>query len=186
MEVFDVSMLKAGKQEVYEQLFAALYGPLCNYAASILKNMEEAEETVQNTFCKLWDLRAEIDIKTSIKSYMYRIVHNECMNRLRQIKNHAEHNFQYAQSKGEKNNDLEENIFGSELEIEIHKTINALPPRCREVFLKSRIGNLSYSKIAAELNISVNTVENQMVKALRILRESLKDYMPVVWLLIFI
>ena len=162
----------------------AFYTPLCNYAFSILKDDEEAEDIVQKTFCMLWDKRETIEIKTSVKSYLYRIIHNECLNKIRQNKIRAEHNQVYVSEKDTSTNDVEGAFIGNELKQRISVAIDKLPPRCREVFVKSRMEQLMYSEIAAEMNISVNTVENQMAKALRILRQNLKDYLPLLLLLI--
>ena len=183
-EVINIEELKSGKHIVYEQLFTTFYTPLCNYAFSILKDSEEAEDIVQKAFCLLWDKRAVIEIKTSVKSYLYRMIHNECLNRIKQNKIRAEHNRSYVYGKEEQVNDVENSISATELGQKITASIDKLPPRCREVFMKSRVEQLLYSEIAAEMNISVNTVENQMVKALRLLRESLHDYMPLFLLLI--
>ena len=183
-EIFNIKDLKTGKHVVYKQLFMAFYTPLCNYAFSILKDDEEAEDIVQKTFCMLWDKREIIEIKTSVKSYLYRIIHNECLNKIRQNKIRAEHNQIYVSEKDTSTNDVEGAFIGNELKQRISVAIDKLPPRCREVFVKSRMEQLMYSEIAAEMNISVNTVENQMAKALRILRENLKDYVPLLLLLI--
>ncbi|MDR2927983.1 MAG: RNA polymerase sigma-70 factor [Cytophagaceae bacterium] len=185
-ESIDINELKAGKHETYERMFAGFYVSLCSYACSILKDSEEAEDVVQKTFCLLWDRRNDIEIRTSVKSYLYRIVHNECMNRMRRIKIRSQHDRIYADSKDEQTNSTEENYLGLELDAVIRKAIDTLPPRCREVFVKSRMEQLSYSEIAEAMNISANTVENQMAKALRTLREILKEYMTVVWLLFFL
>ena len=162
----------------------AFYTPLCNYAFSILKDDGEAEDIVQKTFCMLWDKREIIEIKTSVKSYLYRIIHNECLNKIRQNKIRSEHNQIYAYEKNTSLNDVEGVFIGNELEQRITVAIDRLPPRCREVFIKSRMDQFMYSEIATEMNISVNTVENQMAKALRLLRENLRDYAPLLLLLI--
>lgn len=178
--------LKEGKHSVYEELFNNLYTPLCNYAFSIIKNTEEVEDIVQKTFYKLWDQRETIDIKTSIKSYMYRMVHNACLNRIKQTKTRAEHNVSYVYEKGEYINDVEQSVYHSELEKSITEAIEKLPPKCREVFKMSRLEQLSYAEIALKLNISTNTVENHIAKALKILRNNLKDFLPLFLYLIFI
>ena len=184
VEIFNIKGLKAGKHVVYKQLFMAFYTPLCNYAFSILKDAGEAEDIVQKTFCMLWDKRENIEIKTSVKSYLYRVIHNECLNKIRQNKIRTEHNQIYVYEKDTSVYDVEDVFLGSELEQRIATAIDKLPPRCKEVFIKSRMEQLMYAEIASEMNISVNTVENQMAKALRLLRENLKDYATL--LLLFI
>lgn len=184
LQSIEIKDLQAGKHNVYEELFNNLYSPLCSYAFSIIKNTEEVEDIVQKTFYKLWDQRENIDIKTSIKSYMYRMVHNACLNKIRQTKTRAEHNTLYAYEKEEYVNDIEQGVYHSELEQNIMNCIESLPPKCREVFKMSRVEQLSYAEIAAKLDISTNTVENHIAKALKILRENLKDFLPLLLFLL--
>ena len=76
--------------------------------------------------------------------------------------------------------------MGNELEQQINTAIDVLPPQCKTVFMLSRFENLTYAEIGEQLKISVKTVDKHMVKALKILREQLKDYLPaLVWLLMF-
>lgn len=184
----DINNLQAGDYKEFEKLFNEWYVPLCNYAFSMLRDMEEARDMVQKTFYKLWDKRSELEIHTSIKSYLYRMVHNDCMNRIKQHKVREEHNavYAYENSSSENSNYVDSYIINNELQKQIEQAINDLPPRCAEVFRLSRIKQLSYAEIAEELNISSNTVETQIVKALKVLREKLKDYLPLVWLILIL
>ncbi len=169
--------LKLGDHKAYEKLFKEFYRPLYGYAYGILRNADEAEDLVQKMFCKLYDKRAEIEIHTSIKSYLYRIVHNDCMNKIKQHNIRSEHNEYYAYEKDTVSNNAESAVLMNELEQQIEITMNTLPPRCREVFQLSRYRQLSYAEIAKNLNISTNTVETQIVKALKLLRTGLKEYL---------
>jgi len=173
-----------GEHKAYEMLFKEFYAPLCRYAYSMLRDTDEAEDLVQKTFCKLYDQRESIEIHTSIKSYLYRIVHNNCLNRIKQQSTRAEHNLHYAYEKDTTSNHVENVVLANELEQKISTIVESLPPRCKEIFNMSRRQQLSYAEIAKELNISANTVETQIVKALRILRTGLKDYLSL--LIIFI
>ncbi len=164
-------------------LFRQFYAPLCHYAYSILRDSDEAEDMVQKLFCKLWDQRERIEIHTSIKSYLYRMVHNDCMNKIKQQGIRAGHNEHYVYTKEKESNEVENKVMASELEQRIEKIIESLPPRCREVFNMSRQEQRSYSEIAQTLKITTNTVETQIVKALRVLRKGLKDYLTVLILL---
>ncbi|NDV47227.1 RNA polymerase sigma-70 factor [Paludibacter sp. 221] len=168
-------------------LFSTWYVPLYNYAYSILHDQFEAEDMVQRTFYKLWDQRSDIVIHTSIKSYLYRMVHNNCLNKVKQQKIRSEHAVHIAYNSGSDSvNHTEHVVLHTELQTQIEKAIESLPPRCREVFSKSRFEQLSYAEIAKEMNISPATVETQIVKALRILREQLKDYVPLLIILLML
>jgi RNA polymerase sigma-70 factor (ECF subfamily) len=143
--------------------------------------MDEAEDVVQKMFCKLWDQRTELNIKTSIKSYLYRAVHNSCLNRIKQTKTRAEHNQRYTYNMPDTAGSS--SIEYSELQQQIAKALETLPPKCREVFELSRMQQLSYAEIAERLGISANTVENHIAKALKLLRGSLKDFLAILLIL---
>ena len=179
----DISDLKSGNHKSYEILFRHFYAPLCNYAYSILRDSDEAEDMTQKVFCKLWEQRERIEIHTSVKSYLYRAVHNDCMNRIKQYSIRTEHNEFYAYEKDLISNEVESAVLATDLEQQIEIIIENMPPRCREVFKMSRQQQLSYSEIAQTLQISANTVETQIVKALRMLRTGLKDYLIILTLL---
>lgn len=173
----DIAELKEVNEKAYEALFKQFYEPLCRYAYSILQNQEEVEDIVQETFCKLWDQRNKLEIHTSIKSYLYRMVHNTCLNKIKKTQMQSGHHEQIACNSVSSGNNVEYEIIHKELHRQIQDAIAALPERCRQVFMLSRIQQLSYMEIAQEMNISPNTVETQIVKALKTLRIQLKDYL---------
>lgn len=177
-----IADLRSGNQKSFEMLFTQWYAPLCGYAYSILADSDEAKDIAQRVFCKLWDQRAEIEIHTSLKSYLYRMAHNDCMNKIKERRVRAGHHQNIAYASVAEANDTENRISQNELQQQIYEAIESLPPRCKEVFKLSRFERLSYAEIAGRLNISANTVETQMVKALRFLRERLRDYLPLIFL----
>ena len=172
-----IKALSEGNHLVYEQLFDSVYESLCRYAYSILRDMDEAEDVVQKAFCKLWDQRESLSIQSSINSYLYRIVHNDSINVVHQQINHKEHNFKYSSGIHDSEDSVSDHIAVSELEQAIAKALETLPPQCRKVFELSRMEQLSYSEIASQLNISTNTVENHISKALKLLRTELKEFL---------
>lgn len=172
-----ISDLQAGNHKAYEMLFTQWYAPLCDYAYGIVYSTDEAEDIVQKMFCKLWDQRDKIDIHTSVKSYLYRIVHNDCLNRMKQLKNRDEHNQYLGFISNATVEDTSNQLIYNELKKKIEDAIDSLPPRCREVFKLSRYSYLSYAEIAEKLGISSHTVEKQISKALQVLRNNLQDYL---------
>jgi RNA polymerase sigma-70 factor (ECF subfamily) len=179
MQEVDIADLKAGNAKVFETLFKQWYEPLCRYAHSMLHDMDEAEDMAQKMFCKLWDQREKMEIHTSIKSYLYRMVHNACLNRIKQRQMQSEHHEQIAYSSITTESHVEHVVAHKELSRQIEIAIAELPERCREVFLLSRMQHLSYIQIAQKMQISPNTVETQIVKALKMLRIKLKDYFTI-------
>ena len=176
--------LRTGNHKAYEMLFTQWYAPLCDYAFSMLNNAVEAEDIVQKMFCGLWDKRSQIEIHTSIKSYLYRIVHNESLNRIKQQKIREEHHQYLAYTLNGTIEDTFNSLIYNELEQKIKAAIDNLPPRCREVFILSRYHYLSYTEIAEKLNIANHTVEKQITNALRILRIELQDYLIIIIILV--
>jgi RNA polymerase sigma-70 factor (ECF subfamily) len=178
--------LRNGNEVVFESLFKSYYERLCNYANTFINDIDEAEEMVQGTFLTLWEKHATIDIHTSLKSYLYRAVHNNCLNRIKHNSVRKEHREEFLHYADIEYEHTSQEILGKELEQKINSAIESLPPQCQTVFKLSRFENLTYNEIAEQLGISVKTIENHMIKALRILREQLKDYLPtLLWLLWF-
>lgn len=183
-EKYILDKLRSGDEQVFEEIFRTYYERLCNYANTILNDMDEAEEMVQNAFITVWEKHESLEIHTSLKSYLYRSVHNSCLNRVKHYKVRQIHGEAIKHQADILYDDASEDLVGKELEGVINQAIEELPQQCRMVFRLSRFENLSYAEIAEQLNISVKTVENHMVKALKTLREKLKDYLPVlIWLL---
>lgn len=178
--------VRQGDKKAFERLFNTYYSPLCNYAASLLKNIDDAEEVVQNTFFNIWNKREVLGINTSFKSYMYRAVHNDCLNKIKHGKVRALYAADYKTSVGANTGGNGSEILeAKELSSQITNAIASLPEQCGIVFKLSRFENLKYAEIAEQLEISVKTVENHMGKALKLLRAELKEYLPlVIWLLL--
>jgi RNA polymerase sigma-70 factor, ECF subfamily len=172
--------IRQGNERVFETVFRKHYQALCNYACGILKDMDDAEEVVQSIFMKFWEQREGIEINVSLKSYLYRAVHNTCLNRLKHLKIQEVHK-QYVGNFYEENHDSATEIMDKvELENRIADALEKLPEQCRLIFKMSRFEELKYQEIADKLGLSIKTIENQIGKALRIMRVELADYLPVV------
>lgn len=179
-----VSGLHNSDESVFETVFKNYYESLCNYASTMVCDMAEAEEIVQTTYLTIWENRESIDIHTSLKSYLYKSVYNSCLNWQKHYRVRRKHNENSRYQTELSVDDSSQQLLGKELEQQICLAIEAIPSKCRTVFKLSRFGNLTYSEIAEQLNLSVKTVDNHIVKALRILREKLKDYIPFLFLLL--
>lgn len=187
MELLDkniVDALRQGDEQVFETIFRTYYERLCNYANTILNDMDEAEEIVQGAFLTVWEKHDTLEIHTSVKSYLYRAVHNSCLNRVKHYKVRKTYGDSVKNQAELLHDDASQDFIGSELDAIVANAIDSLPDQCKLVFKLSRFENLTYAEIAEQLGISIKTVENHMVKALKVLREKLKDYLPVlIWLL---
>lgn len=133
---------------------------------------------VQNTFVEFWDKQGHVEIKVSEKSYLYTMVRNACLNVIKHKKVKQKHIEVTTASAVSFNGTSSDALITEELELKIQAALMELPEQCRMVFKLSRFEELKYAEIAQHLNISIKTVENHMGKALRIMREKLKDYLP--------
>jgi RNA polymerase sigma-70 factor (ECF subfamily) len=144
---------------------------------------EEARDIVQDVFVKFWNDCKKLDVQFSIRSYLFVAVKNKCFDVLR--KKNRNIKVQEISNEYDIADEAFETYILSELETLFNNSLTKLPERCREVFELSRLHGLKNREIAAKLNLSEKTVENQITKALHILREELKDYLPLLILFEF-
>lgn len=167
-----------GDEHAYELFFHQSFLRLCQFANKFLNNPEEAKEVVQETFISLWEKRDIIDPEESLLSYLFKIIQNKCVNKLRhkQVEDRYAEVFRLVYIE---HGDISpaESLFALELDESINRIVAGLPPQCRKVFELSRYDGLRYSEIATAMNISVKTVEAHISKALKILRDELRTYM---------
>lgn len=183
-ELFLYEEMKRGKEYAFDFFFNYYYPGLCVYAQKMISlPEEEARDIVQDVFVKFWNDCKKLDIQFSIRSYLFVAVKNKCFDVLR--KKNRNIKVQEISNEYDIADGAFESYILSELETLFNQSLNKLPERCREVFELSRLHGLKNREIAAKLNLSEKTVENQMTKALHILREELKDYLPLLILFEF-
>lgn len=154
----------------FEIVFNKLYVPLGMYVLRIVDDIDDAEDIVQDVFVEIWErirLGAEID---NMKSYLYMSVRNKALCFVKS--KHTAMSFEDLDSSEEVS---DEDIDTSERDARIWTAIDRLPDRCREIFLMSKRDGLSNEEIAEDLNLSIQTVKNQITKAFRSLREALGE-----------
>ncbi len=175
--------------EVFESIFKKYNKNLCFYAMKFVEDESIAQDIVQDVLLNLWDRQEIIEIEIVLRAYLFKSVFNRCLNHL----GHKKVTDKHHQIINRELKKIEVEYYGSsenhehslfELEIKIEKTMESLPPQCRNVFEMSRFKGLKNREIADELNISVKVVEKHITKALIIMRENLIDYLSL--LLIFI
>lgn len=163
-------------RQSFELLFRQYFPVLMNFSLKYLSNEDDAREVVHNVFINLWEKRDSVDSSSSLKSYLFSAVHNRSLNMIRDRKKFSDDTVPEEFSEENAQSLLEK----TELEEKIREVIDSLPEKCREIFEMNRFEGLKYNEIAKKLKISVKTVENQMSKALKILREKLAKYLALI------
>ncbi len=186
-----IKLLKSGNQKVFESIFQKYNGILFVYAKEYVVDTEVANEMVQETFLKLWEVKDTLSDNTTIQSYLYRITRNNCLNYLKHLKVHEKYKkltiarrMEISLNYSALSADSADKIISEELEEKIDFAIKSLPPKCKLIFKMSRQEEKKYKEIAEELNLSVKTIENQILKALKILRKHLEDYITIIIMLL--
>ena len=169
---------RPGDPADFDELYLQHYPALSRYAHTIVKDNVIAEDMVDNVFLKLMENADNLIRSTNLKAYLYRSIYNECMNYIKH--QHIETSFQ-KETIGEQLEEPAGNLRHQELKHAVAEALKLLPEQCRTVFQLSRYDELKYKEIALTLNISVNTVEKHMVKALKKLRIQLEDYLPLLF-----
>ena len=166
-----IGRIKSNDKRALKELFDQYFNMLCNIALRYTRDKDTAKDVVQSVFIKFWEKRSQLNITSSEKSYLCRMTVNESISYLRKEKKHFHGELAFDMSD---QNNTEKDVIQAEKVQTIHQAIATLPPRCQLIFKLSRFEEMTYKEIAAQLDISQKTVEHQMGKALRILRELLK------------
>lgn len=165
-----LGLLKRGDDKAFKQIYDRYSGPLFLFAIRKLKNEQDARDVVQEIFVVLWNKHRELDLYSSLSSYLYKSVHNRALNifvhrkyQTSYIRSFEDYLEKYAQ-------DADELLMQKELIDIIDHEIRLLPEKMREVFVLSRKEQMSHREIAERLGISEQTVKTQVKRALKILR----------------
>jgi len=161
----------------FEKLFRAYYEPLCRYAYQLVRDLDAAEEIVQEFFYNYWKNRETLEVKISLKAYLYRSIRNNSLRYLEHLSVTRKHAKEVMAVETELDTiSTSDELELNELNAIVDRTLSELPERCSRIFRLSRFEGLKYQEIAELLCISVKTVEADMGKALQHFRKNLKHY----------
>jgi RNA polymerase sigma-70 factor (ECF subfamily) len=161
------------KEAVVESLFRDNFEALTRLATKYIGDFDNSKDIVHEVFIAFWQKFDTLPADTQYKSYLFTAVRNKSLNYLRDHKKHLN----IADVEMQTSSEGEDSLESQELAREIDYALNLLPERCREVFELSRFEGMKYTQIADQLDISIKTVEAQMSKALRLMRDHLKDFL---------
>ena len=162
----------------FEQVFKTHFKNLHAYACTITRDDAAGEEVVQQVFTRLWERSDGLSISGSVSAYLYRAVYNESLNYLKHQNVRSAYGQHVVHTMKNETEHAGKRLQLKELEGRLAQAMNDLPEQCRTIFQLSRFEELKYREIADRLGLSVKTVENQMGKALKILRVKLVDFLP--------
>lgn len=166
-----LGLLREGDEAGLKILFDMFYRPLVMYAQQFILKKEDAEDLVQDVFIRFWETKSYLEVKSNIRSYIYKSVRNACLN---YIKTNIKYKFGTLNELPEVSEQemLDESDWNTYIE-EIYGKIDLLPARTQEIFKSIVIENKKYKEVAVQLNISVNTVKTLLSRALTLLRTDL-------------
>ncbi len=184
-EILLIKAFKEGDQKAFEKLFEQYHKKLYAFLFRLLNSKEDAEEIVQETFIKIWEKREDFIEGYPFQSFLFKIAKNAFLNLNRKKVNRKvfEDHLSFLNEISSENTD-DYVIFKETTEI-INTVICGLPPKRKEIFLLRRIEGFSRQEIANKLEISVITVDSQLLKANKYLKEELKKYSLLMIILFF-
>jgi len=168
--------------DVFEKTFREYYPVLCLFARKYVADADECKDLVHNVFLNLWQKRDEIDASQPLKPYLYRSVHNRCLNYLRDHKIIVRHDLMMDADKLEAYAESADLLEEAELSHKIKAALESLPEKCRKIFMLNRFEGKKYADIAEIEGVTVKAVEAQMTKALKLMRDNLKEYLRILLL----
>ena len=181
-ERFLLSAMQHGDLKAYGVLFRRYYPILCAYATKFVE-LKDAEEIVQDVMLWLWENRETQTFETSLSQYLFKTVYHRAINQIVRHQSQLSADTLFYENMQEM---LQDTDFYQleELQRRIREAVDALPPAYREAFVMHRFDNKSYKEIAEILQVSPKTVDYRIQQALKQLRITLKDYLPLILLLL--
>ncbi len=166
-----VSFLREGNEDALKLLYDNHVRKLHYFILRTAKSQQLAEDVVQDVFIKIWENRLQIDPEQPFKTYLYTIAKRHLLNLLKRVQHEADILDEIRKYTIPLENTTELHIEYSESNGILNEAISKLPPQCREVFIRCKMQGHSYKQVAAQLGITEGTVNGQMVKALRSIKE---------------
>lgn len=184
-----ITRVREGDKDAFNELFGIHWKSLVDYA-SLIVGRDNAQDVVQSVFLKVWENRSALKEGNSMRQYLLKAVYRTSVSLVRKEENNIRYRSWFARRIEEAlvgeydvdRNEVIKALYTKELSRDLETAISLLPPKCRKVFRMSYIDGLSGKEISESLGISVSTVNNQVHKALKILRSELCPYKVLVYI----
>lgn len=177
--------IQQGDVAAFEQLYKKYHPKAFAFCKSILRDSDKAKDVVQESFAAFWEHRTDIVATEAISAYLFRILRNGCLRQLRRdaLLNNFLNIDSVTLSELELRYHTEEqnilnDIYFRDLSERYQEALDRLPKQCRTIFRMNRNYGMRSEEIAGALNLSVRTVENQLYRGLKMIKKSLRDYLP--------
>ena len=179
--------IKAGDRNSFTEIYNRYNRQLFTHIFKILKDEEQSWDVLQNVFTTLWKNSSKIQIRVSLKSYLYRMARNFTINEIQKNKNQEKHIESFAKFLDQQQCQIANTINFNELSKCVNYELLNMGPRMREIFIKCRLENISYREVALIMGITENTVKTVLHRATKELRRKLSPFnVNVILLMLFL
>jgi len=189
-EDFDIiDALKKQDKRRFELFYKKYYRPLLTVAYRYVENTEIAEEIVHDVFITIWNKAGQLNIQSSMKSYLFRSIVNSSLNHIKKEKKQLEKQSAYkiAQERDLENGTDETNEADEALLKGLEDALALLPEKCKQVMYLSRFGKLKQQDIADQMEISIKTVKNHLTYGFKKLREHIEKHQQLtIWVMLLL
>lgn len=178
---FDVlrERLETGDEAAFERIFRRLSQPVFHFVRGMVQDEPLAQDITQDTFAKLWSIRDRIDAVDSLRAYVFQMARNRVYNHQRDQQVHRDNKADLREAHPEVSPPApDESLDADMLRSLLEQWVGNLPDRQREALTLRRRKDLSHDEIAEVMGVSPNTVNNHIVRAMKALRNRLRDYRP--------
>jgi len=168
-----VALLRKGDQQAFTEIYNRYAGSLAGFAAAKLYNLDDARDILHDSFVKLWENREQLYITSTLQSYLFGVIRHRIIDKIRRNITREEYASALQSLTAANPQSIDKQVEVHELQQTIRKSLDQLPPRVKEIYKLSREEGLSNHEIAERLNLSEQTIRNQLSVALKHLRKSL-------------
>ena len=184
-----IDALKKQDKKRFEVFYKKYYRPLFTVAYRYVGNTEIAEEIVHDVFITIWNKADQLNIQSSMKSYLFRSIVNSSLNHIKKEKTKSEKQSAYEIAVGQELDNVEDETNEAEEKLlkGLEDALELLPDKCKQVMYLSRFGKLKQQDIADQMEISIKTVKNHLTYGFKKLREHLEKHQQLtIWVMLLL